>query len=85
LLNNAAQASPEAVSVSARIEAGRLCIEVADRGAGLASGKPAGWGVGLELARATLQRVGGDLAIDATAEGGVTASVLLPLARERSG
>jgi chemotaxis protein histidine kinase CheA len=52
---------------------------VVDSGGGFAAGKPAGWGVGLDLARAALARMGGSLQIGASETGGVNASVLLPL------
>jgi len=79
LLNNAAQASPEAVLVRAGLMPHALALEVVDRGGGLESGKAEGWGVGLELARATLERIGGSLAISATEAGGVSARINLPL------
>lgn len=88
LLNNAAQASPDSVTLSARRSAQALLLEVVDCGDGLEggkrtgkhAGKAEGWGVGLELARAALERMGGALEIDASAAGGVNARVILPLA-----
>lgn len=79
LLNNAAQASPDAVLLRARQRDAQLVLEVIDRGGGLESGKHAGWGVGLELARAALERIGGHLEIGTAAEGGVNAQVVVPL------
>lgn len=79
LLNNAEEASPGKVSVAARVLDGYLRVEVADAGAGL-GGKPAGWGVGLELARAALARLGGRLELRDRGEGGVLARADLPLA-----
>lgn len=88
LLNNAAQASPESVRLRARRADQTLSLEVMDAGGGLGedkrtdgkrTGKTEGWGVGLELARAALERMGGALEIDASAAGGVNARVLLPL------
>ncbi len=82
LLNNAAQASPDSVTLRARRCDQTLCLEVVDCGGGLESGKTAGktegWGVGLELARATLERMGGALEIDTSEAGGVNARVILP-------
>jgi two-component system sensor histidine kinase RegB len=80
LLNNAAQVSPEAVTLRARWVDQALWLEVMDRGTGLATGSDnrAGWGVGLELARAALDRIGGRLEI-AASEDGVNACVILPL------
>ncbi len=79
LLNNAADASPAAIAVHARQEAGGLLIEVLDRGPGLAAetGK-SGWGVGLDLARATLARLGGDLELADRPDGGACARLRLP-------
>lgn len=80
LLNNAADVSPGMIQVRAGLVAGRVVIEVLDRGPGLAreSGK-SGWGVGLDLARATLARLGGDLELSDRPEGGAVARVSLPL------
>jgi signal transduction histidine kinase len=66
LLNNAAQASPDAVLLRARVLPQSLLLEVIDRGGGLILARPEGWGVGLELARATLERIGGSLEIGAS-------------------
>jgi K+-sensing histidine kinase KdpD len=79
LLNNAAQVSPDAVVLRAASVGPDLCFEVVDSGGGFDAGKPAGWGVGLDLARAALARMGGSLQIDASPTGGVNACVLLPL------
>ncbi len=82
LLNNAAEASPDDISVLARREVDRLIVTVADRGPGLVAevGKPTGWGVGLELANATLARLGGTLAVNDRPDGGVVAHMSLPIA-----
>lgn len=80
LLNNAAQASPDAVVLRASRVAQELSLEVMDGGGGLQSGKAGGWGVGLELARAALDRMGGVLQIGESEMGGVSARVILPLA-----
>lgn len=79
LLNNAAQASPDAVVLRASRADQDLTLEVMDGGAGLESGKAGGWGVGLELARAALDRMGGVLQIGESEMGGVSARVILPL------
>lgn len=81
LLNNAAQVSPEQVQVRAYQSRDELIIEVIDAGGGLASGKPEGWGVGLDLARATLERMGGQLEIASAVTGGVRARVSLLLSK----
>jgi two-component system, sensor histidine kinase RegB len=80
LLNNAAQASPDAVVLRASRVDQDLSLEVIDGGGGFESGKDSGWGVGLELARAALDRMGGVLQIGESEMGGVRARVLLPLA-----
>jgi two-component system sensor histidine kinase RegB len=84
LLNNAAQASPDAVVLRATDLPDALSFEVLDCGGGLDSGKAEGWGVGLELARATLERMGGRLVIGESESGGVNAQVLLPHTTNRA-
>lgn len=81
LLNNAAEASPDEIAVSARRQGDRLVLSVSDRGPGLAAkdGKPSGWGVGLELAGATLERLGGSLTVHERPGGGVVARVSLAI------
>jgi len=80
LLNNAVEASPGRVTLGARVHGGLLRVEVADAGPGLGA-KPAGWGVGLELARAALVRLGGGLELAERPQGGgVVARADLPLA-----
>lgn len=88
LLNNAADVSPEAIQVRAsrigKPGAGQIVIAVLDSGPGLAR-EPAGhadksgWGVGLDLARATLARLGGRLELADRPEGGAIARVVLPV------
>jgi two-component system sensor histidine kinase RegB len=80
LLNNAAQVSPDAVVLRVSCVDQALSLEVMDGGGGLESGKAEGWGVGLELARAALDRMGGVLQIGESDMGGVSARVTLPLA-----
>lgn len=79
LLNNAVEASPCQVTLGARMHAGLLRLEVTDAGPGLGA-KPPGWGVGLELARAALDRLGGSLELVERPQGGVLARADLPLA-----
>lgn len=82
LLNNAAQASPWEIGVKAARAGDKLVIKVTDRGEGWKPevAKPGGWGVGLELARATLQRLGGGLDLREHPGGGLVAQVEIPLA-----
>lgn len=91
LVNNAADASGEPVEVQARIEDCALVIDVSDRGPGLPDGlrdtlgstpckdRPIGMGIGLYLARNTLQRHGGQLEFSPRAGGGTVARLRIPL------
>jgi two-component system sensor histidine kinase RegB len=93
ILNNAADASPEAVEVVASWDPTRLSIEVRDFGAGmtealldrvgepLVSGKSShgGMGLGLFLARTVLERLGGKVELCAGRPSGVRACITLPL------
>ena len=83
LLNNAADASPEAVTLAATWDAERLSLHVLDRGPGFApsDSKPGGWGVGLRLAEAALDRYAGRLAMSVREGGGLDVQVSLPLDR----
>jgi two-component system sensor histidine kinase RegB len=91
VLNNAADVSPGAVEFSAATDADALLIDIADRGPGftpeqkaqagrvLFSGKPGGgWGVGLALTHATLERLGGDLTLTGRDGGGTRVRIRLP-------
>ncbi len=95
LLNNAADASPESIELDCSWGRDRLRLEIRDRGAGLSdeaelraghgffSTKPQGEGngIGLLLARATLERLGGNLRLEGRADGGVCTLLELPLGR----
>ena len=91
VLNNAADASPDVVELSAATEGDVLFIDVADRGPGftaeqkaqagrvLFSGKPGrGWGMGLALTHATLERLGGSLTLIERDGGGTRVRITLP-------
>lgn len=78
LLNNAQAASPGRIELTARVEDDRLRLEVADAGPGL-GGKTPGWGVGLELASAAIERIGGRLTLRERPGGGVLACAEIPL------
>lgn len=92
ILNNAADASPHSVEVSARWDRDTLTLDIADRGPGLApelagaAGQPFhttksdGLGLGLFLAYTTLQRLGGEVRLLPRAGGGVLCRLILPLA-----
>jgi two-component system sensor histidine kinase RegB len=92
LLNNAADASPQAVEMACTCNAGNLRILVQDRGAGIPSklkdrlGKPffttkrdKGTGIGLLLATTAIDRAGGSLKLSNRPGGGASAEVILPL------
>lgn len=91
VLNNAADVSPTAVELHVEAEADTLWIEVADRGPGFTpeqhaqagrvrfSDKPGhGWGVGLVLTHATLERAGGTLLLSPREGGGSRVRIRLP-------
>jgi two-component system sensor histidine kinase RegB len=91
VLNNAADVSPDAVEFRAETQADALVIDIADRGPGftptqkaqagrmLFSGKPGrGWGMGLALTHATLERSGGSLTLTARDGGGTRVRIRLP-------
>lgn len=92
VLNNAAEAS-NWVGVEARWDEAALSLEVVDRGGGFAPhvlehvGEPffttkepgSGMGLGLFLARSTLERFGGHLLLANRAEGGALCRIRLPI------
>ena len=95
LLDNAAEASPSSITLSAVRTRDGLEISVADAGPGFspaqlaAVGKPlqstkgAGRGLGLFLAAALARRLGGRLSAANLAEGGAVVRLVLPLVYER--
>jgi two-component system sensor histidine kinase RegB len=91
VLNNAADASPDDVELAATAHDDALWIDIADRGSGftaeqkaqagrvLFSGKPGqGWGMGLVLTHATLERAGGALTLAERDGGGTLVRIQLP-------
>ncbi len=90
LLNNAADASPQHIEVEARCSATELTLTIYDYGPGLTpeaaaragsaffTTKESGRGLGLFLANATLERLGGRVRLF-NRDGGATTEVTLPL------
>jgi two-component system, sensor histidine kinase RegB len=92
ILNNAADASPAEVELDARWTANALVFEVRDRGAGLttvaeehagepffSTKTPGGMGLGLFLARGTIERLAGTVSLANRTGGGAVCRVQLPL------
>ena len=91
VLNNAADASPGHVTLEANWTLSELTLAISDRGAGLSreihrqlgktpvTTKAEGLGVGLYLAHATIQRLGGTLVIKNRDQGGTMIHITLPL------
>ncbi|MEW6118870.1 MAG: ATP-binding protein [Pseudomonadota bacterium] len=91
VLNNAADAADAPVEFQARADAHTLALEIADRGPGftpeqkaqagrvLMNGKPGrGWGMGLALTHATLERAGGSLTLAEREGGGTRVRIVIP-------
>ena len=80
LLNNAARLSPGEIRVTAAETDGLVAIQVADRGPGLGGGteNSPGWGVGLDIVRAAMDRLGGRLDLANRPGGGVIARLEFP-------
>jgi two-component system sensor histidine kinase RegB len=91
ILNNAADVSPQDVRLESSWTSKQLSLDIADRGAGVemtiqgqlgkipVSTKDDGLGIGLYLAHATLQRLGGTLTIRDRDDGGTLTHITLPL------
>lgn len=85
LVDNAVRhASPGRISVTGRIEAGEIRLDVTDQGPGLGANARVtepGSGLGLTLCRSLVHRAGGDLRVARDAPDGTTFSLRLPLDR----
>lgn len=91
LLNNAADASPERIEVTTRCDKHKLTLTINDHGPGLTpeaatragsaffTTKQQGRGLGLFLANATLERMGGKVRLFNREGGGATTEITLPL------
>jgi len=95
LLNNAADAAPapQAIEICSRWDAGNFTLEIHDRGRGLSeeaelkagsaffTTKAEGHGLGLLLANATLERMGGSVRLFNREQGGATTEIILPISK----
>lgn len=93
LLNNAADASDRAIEISAHQDEGSLTLKIRDHGEGLNeevalkagsaffTTKTEGRGLGLFLANATVERLGGSVRLYNREGGGATTELTLPAAR----
>ncbi len=91
ILNNAADASPDFISIDIELEPHNLNIKITDNGAGLDamiqahagkqtySSKSQGLGLGLFLAHASIERLGGKVFLSNRQQGGALVTVCLPL------
>jgi two-component system sensor histidine kinase RegB len=96
VLDNAADASPGDVTLRSQCTKTALLLEISDRGPGFSADiydqlgkipvttKTEGLGVGLYLAHATIQRLGGKLSISNRKAGGTTLHITLPLLTENA-
>lgn len=92
LLNNAADASPQPIEILARWDSSSFTLEIRDHGKGLSdeaalkagsaffTTKKEGRGLGLLLANATIERMGGTVRLYNREEGGATTELTLPIA-----
>ena len=90
LLNNAADASPDGICLEGHWDAQRVVIEIRDQGQSWSpeavsrsgeaffSTKEEGTGIGLLLANATLERLGGQVSLHRDQRGGTCARIDLP-------
>jgi two-component system sensor histidine kinase RegB len=91
ILNNAAEVSPEGIELAVRWDLDRVYLSIKDHGPGIApvvseqlgkapiSTKEQGLGVGLFLAFATIERLGGRIDMTPRPEGGTSTNIVLPL------
>lgn len=91
LLNNAADASPDEINIEAHWDADNFMLKIHDHGQGLTpeaaaragsaffTTKEEGRGLGLFLANATVERMGGKVRLFNRDSGGATTEVILPL------
>lgn len=94
LLNNAADASPESIEIITRQNSSHFSLEILDRGEGVSEDvalkigsaffttKTEGHGLGLFLANATIERLGGTVRLYNRDGGGATTRLTLPIAQQ---
>lgn len=92
LLNNAADASTQPIGIFSRWDSSVFTLDIHDQGAGLSevaalkagsaffTTKKEGRGLGLFLANATIERMGGTVRLFNRKEGGTTTEIKLPIA-----
>ncbi|KXS31747.1 MAG: Integral membrane sensor signal transduction histidine kinase [Candidatus Gallionella acididurans] len=92
LLNNAADAGPQAIEIHSHWNSSVFTLEIHDHGTGLSeeaalragsaffTTKTEGRGLGLWLANATIERMGGTVRLFNREEGGATTGLTLPVA-----
>jgi len=96
ILNNAADASPDEISLDVKQHGKTILIYVIDNGSGLNSmsqshagkhsysSKDQGLGLGLFLAHASIERLGGEIFLENAEKGGAIVKVILPLTEHGS-
>jgi two-component system sensor histidine kinase RegB len=96
LFNNAADASQTAIEIQSRRDNANFVMEIHDHGPGLSeeallkagsaffTTKTDGRGLGLLLANATIERLGGTVRLYNRPEGGATTELSLPVVREQT-
>jgi len=96
ILNNAADASPEVITLQVTQKEQQICIEVMDNGSGLDSmiqthagkqtysSKQQGLGLGLFLAHASIERLGGKIFLANQQQGGAIVKIILPLTQHKT-
>jgi len=96
ILNNAADASPEVITLQVTQKERQICIEIMDNGSGLDSmiqthagkqtysSKQQGLGLGLFLAHASIERLGGKIFLANQQQGGAIVKIILPLTQHKT-
>ena len=96
LLNNAADASPDEIDIQAHWDADSFTLSIHDHGQGLTpeaasragsaffTTKEEGRGLGLFLANATVERMGGKVRLFNREGGGATTEIILPLQQKNT-